>query len=196
IRDRVPLNVADAHADARLAEGERAFARIRGFRSWVVVPMLRDDVTIGSIGVTRREAGGFTADEIALLQTFADQAVIAIENVRLFNALQTRTTELTRSVDELTALGDVGRILSSTLDLEVVLQTIATRANELAATAGCVIWEYDDSREEFRLRVSHYADEADAAILPAPGGVTTVSRGQGLTTQVAELRRPVQIADI
>src|SRR5262249_30395529 len=59
IRDRVPLNIADAHADARLAEGERAYASIRGFRSWVIVPMLRDDVTIGSIGVTRREAGGF-----------------------------------------------------------------------------------------------------------------------------------------
>ena len=94
IRDRVPLNVADAHADARLAEGERVFAGIRGFRSWVVVPMLRDDVTIGSIGVTRREAGGFTADEIALLQTFADQAVIAIENVRLFKELEAANREL------------------------------------------------------------------------------------------------------
>jgi two-component system, NtrC family, sensor kinase len=94
IRDRVPLNVADAHADARLAEGERLFAGIRGFRSWVVVPMLRDDVTIGSIGVTRREAGGFTADEIALLQTFADQAVIAIENVRLFKELEAANREL------------------------------------------------------------------------------------------------------
>src|SRR5262249_23133314 len=99
IRDRVPLNVADAHADARLAEGERAFARIRGFRSWVVVPMLRDDVTIGSIGVTRREAGGFTADEIALLQTFADQAVIAIENVRLFKELEARNRDLTEALD-------------------------------------------------------------------------------------------------
>src|SRR5439155_15597562 len=88
IRDRAPLNVADAHTDVRLADGERAFADVRGFRSWVVVPMLRDAGTIGSIGVTRREAGGFTADEIALLQMFADQAVIAIENVRLFTELQ------------------------------------------------------------------------------------------------------------
>ena len=94
IRDRVPLNVADAHTDGRLAEGERVFAGIRGFRSWVVVPMLRDDVTIGSIGVTRREAGGFTADEIALLQMFADQAVIAIENVRLFKELEAANREL------------------------------------------------------------------------------------------------------
>src|SRR5262249_17116728 len=61
---------------------------------------------------------------------------------------------------------------------------------------GCAIWEYDDVREEFRLRVSHYADAADAASLPAPGGVTTIPRGPGLTTQVAELRQAVQIPDI
>jgi two-component system, NtrC family, sensor kinase len=384
IRDRVSLNVADAHTDARLAEGERVFASIRGFRSWVVVPMFRDDVTVGSIGVTRREGGGFTADEIALLQTFADQAVIAIENVRLFTelqeknkalttahaqvtetleqqtatseilrvisssptelqpvfdviaknafrlcggafailylydgalmsvvadvqlssegsrvlralypapprsdhivglsiiesrivhshdvsndpklaanrnvfmlttpyksalvapmrregvvigaiavarahvqpynegeiellktfadqaviavenvrlfkALEARTSELTRSVEELTALGEVSQTLSSTLELETVLQTIVERANQLADTAGCVIWEYDDSHQEFRLQASHYSDERDATVAPALGGVTTMPRGHGVTTQVAELRQPVQIHDI
>jgi signal transduction histidine kinase len=99
-------------------------------------------------------------------------------------------------VDELTALGDVGRVLSSTLDLETVLQTIVTRANRLTGTAGCTIWEYDQAREEFRLRVSHYADEADAAMLQAPGRVTTIHRGQGVTSQVMERREPVQIRDI
>src|SRR5262249_54084796 len=63
-------------------------------------------------------------------------------------------------------------------------------------TAGCTIWEYDDAHEEFRLQVSHYADERDAAILSAPGRVTTIRRGQGVTTQVVERRQPVQIADI
>jgi signal transduction histidine kinase len=103
IRDRAPLNVADAHTDARLADGERTFAAVRGFRSWVVVPMLRDDRTIGAIGVTRREAGGFTDDEIALLKTFADQAVIAIENVRLFTELQERNREVEQKSGELAA---------------------------------------------------------------------------------------------
>jgi signal transduction histidine kinase len=162
--------------------------------------MLREGQPVGAIGISRRHVNGgprpFTTKEIELLKTFADQAVIAIENVRLFQELRARTADLTRSVAQLTALGEVGRAVSSTLDVETVLQTIVMRANELAGTAGCVIWEYDEPREEFRLRASHYADERDAAVLPAPGGVTTVSKGQGLTTKVMELRQPVQVPDI
>jgi len=167
-----------------------------GFQSLLVVPMLRKDEPIGAIAVGRPERGPFPDKQIELLKTFADQAVIAIENVRLFNELQARTSDLTRSVGELTALGEVGRALSSTLDLETVLQTIVARANQLTGTAGCTIWEYDEPREEFRLRVSHYADEPDAALLQAPGRVTTIRKGQGVTTQVVELRQPVQIHDI
>jgi GAF domain-containing protein len=110
--------------------------------------MLREDRVIGVISVTRRQTEPFCTKEIALLQTFGDQAVIATENARLLNELQQRTRELTRSVDELTALGDVGRALSSTLDLETVLRTIVTRANQLAGTASCTIWEYDEPHEQ------------------------------------------------
>src|SRR5439155_9296351 len=136
IRDCVPLNVADAHIDARLAGPEVAYASVRGYRSLVVVPLLRGDEAIGTISVTRRESGGFADDEIALLQTFADQAVIAIENARLLSALQARTQELTRTVEQLTALGDVGRAVSSSLDLDTVLTTIVGRAVQLSGTDG------------------------------------------------------------
>jgi signal transduction histidine kinase len=162
----------------------------------VAVPLLREDVAVGVIRVSRTQVQPFTEQQIALLQTFADQAVIAIENVRLFKELEARTQDLTRSVGELTALGEVGRALSSTHNLEAVLQTIVTRATQLTETAGCVIWEYDKPRQEFRLRGSHYADATDAAILPARGGVMTILRGQGLTTQVMEERQAVQIPDI
>jgi signal transduction histidine kinase len=94
IGDRAPLNITDSEADARVSEPARAVARLQGFRSWVVVPLLRQNEAIGTIAVNRREPGGFADDEIALLQTFADQAVIAIENARLLSELHTRTREL------------------------------------------------------------------------------------------------------
>jgi signal transduction histidine kinase len=136
------------------------------------------------------------AKELELLQTFADQAVIAIENVRLFRELEARTQALTRSVDELTALGDVSRALSSTLDLETVLKTIVTRANELAGTDGCLIYEYDDTREELRLRASSYADPEEGKILDAIGRATPIPKGQGVASRAAALRQPAQVPDL
>jgi GAF domain-containing protein len=92
-------------------------------------------------------------------------------------------------------LGEVGRALGSTLNPETVLQTIVLRANELAGTAGCAIWEYDEAREGFRLRASDYVDE-DAAALHGGPSVTTIRAGQGITARVLNERRPVQILDI
>src|SRR4029434_6409284 len=196
---RVALERRTVHIDDLLADPEYQLSearRIASIRTIMGVPMLREGVLIGAIAIWRTEARTFTDKQIELVTTFADQAVIAIENVRLLRELQARTSELTRSVDELTALGDVGRALSSTLNLEAVLQTIVTRATQLTEAAGCVIWEYDRPREKFRLRVSHYTDDSDAQRLPARGGVTTIPRGQGLTTQVMEERQAVQIPDI
>jgi GAF domain-containing protein len=82
IRNRAPLNIADAHTDPRMSEAAHASARVRGFRSLVAVPMLHHDEAVGTIGVARSEPGGFTDDEIALLKTFADQAVIATRTKR------------------------------------------------------------------------------------------------------------------
>jgi len=196
VTGRAILSRASVHVEDLTQEYAQTPLVQAGFRTVLSVPMLREGMPIGTINVTRMEVKPFSPDQIALLETFAAQAVIAIENARLFNELQARTAELTRSVGELTALGDVGRALSSTLNLEDVLQTIVTRATQLTEMAGCVIWEYDRPREEFRLRVSHYADETDAATLPVRGGVTTIPRGQGLTTQVMEQRQAVQIPDI
>src|SRR5262245_14238379 len=167
-----------------------------GFRSQISAPMLRGDEPIGGLSVARRTPGPFSDDEIKLLKTFTDQALIAIENVRLFRELHARTRELTRSVDELTALGDVGRALSSTLDLETVLQTIVTRANELAGTDGGSIYEYDEEAEVFRLRASSWADPREAETLEPIGRATPIPRGQGAASRAAALRQPTQIPDI
>jgi GAF domain-containing protein len=192
IRNRAPLKIADYQTDPRLPEALHASAGIRGYRSLVVVPMLHHDEAVGAIGVTRRDSGGFTGDEIALLKTFADQAVIAIENVRLFRELQARTTDLTRSVEQLTALGEVGRAVSSTLDLETVLTTIVSRAVQLSGLDGGVVFEYDQGAEEF---VQRAATETGGALAEARR-TTRIRKGEGVLGQTAITLEPFQVPDI
>jgi signal transduction histidine kinase len=192
MRDRTPLNIADSETDARVSEAARAVTRLQGFRSWVVVPLLRHDEGIGTIGVSRRERGGFTDDEIALLQTFADQAVIAIENARLLTELQARTQELTRSVEKLTALGEVGRAVSSTLDLETVLTTIVARAVDLSGLDGGVVFEYDRNAEEF----VHRAATETGGVLAETRRATRVRKGEGVVGRTAITLEPTQVPDI
>ena len=120
------------------AEIETEFPDARGLqqlsmgRSVLAMPLLREGVAIGSIVIRRTEVRPFSDKQIALLKTFADQAVIAIENVRLFQELEARTHELGRSVGELKALGEVGQAVSSTLDLQTVLSTIVSHAVQLS----------------------------------------------------------------
>jgi len=192
IRIRAPLNIADAHTDSRLSEAVRAYARARGYQSQVAVPLLRYDEAVGAITVTRHEPGGFTDDEIALLKTFADQAVIAIENARLLGELQARTQELTRSVGELKALGEIGQAISSTLDLQTVLSTIVARATQLAGVDAGVIYEYDEQREVFEPRATERLDADIVQMLVA----TPVRKGQGATGRLAEVSEPIQLADL
>ena len=192
IRDRAPVNIADAQTHPAFSEARRAVARARRYRSLAAVPLLRQDEALGTIAVVRGEAGGFTDDEIALLQTFADQAVIAIENARLLSELHAKTQELTRSVGELTALGEVGRALSSTLDLETVLSTIVSRAIQLSGTDGGSVYEYDEATEEFSLRASRDLPEAYVEQVRD----ARPRKGEGAVGRVAQIREPVQIADI
>jgi len=141
VLDRCVHHISDVMEDQEYAFKHTATAA--NYRAMLAIPMFREAEVIGVVIAMRTAPGPFSDAEIALLQTFADQAVIAIENVRLFSELQARTQELTRSVGELTALGEVSRALSSTLDLETVLQTIVTRAVELSAADAGTILEYD-----------------------------------------------------
>jgi signal transduction histidine kinase len=191
-RDRAPINITDAQTDPRASEAVRANARARGNRSWVIVPLLRHDEAVGTLAVTRREPGGFTDDEIALLKTFADQAVIAIENARLLTELQARTQELSRSVGELQALGEVGQAISSTLDLETVLTTIVSRAVQLSALDGGVVFEYDEGTEEFVQR----AGTDPGGALAEARRTTRIRKGEGVLGRTAITLEPIQVPDI
>ena len=114
-------------------------------RSTLSVPLLRDGTTIGIFALSRREVNPFTDKQIELVTTFADQAVIAIENARLLNELRQRTDELGRSVGELRALGEVSQAVNSTLDLETVLSTIVAKAVQLSGTEAGAIYVFDDA---------------------------------------------------
>jgi GAF domain-containing protein/anti-sigma regulatory factor (Ser/Thr protein kinase) len=165
---------------------------VSGFRSVLAVPLLRNGKAIGAIAVGRPTPGAFPESQIALLQTFADQAVIAIENVRLFKELAARTTELTRSVNELRALGEVGRAVSSTLDLPTVLATVVSRASALTGMDGGSIWEYDEAAEVFHLHATdNLPDELVVALRSSP-----IRKGEGALGRVAMTGEPVQIRDI
>jgi signal transduction histidine kinase len=183
-------------ADLQLEENEfpvgSQLARRFGYRASLSVPLMREGRPLGAIHLRRTEARLFTERQIALLQTFADQAAIAIENVRLFTDLQTRTQELTRSVGQLTALGEVARAVSSTLELQTVLSTIVSRAIQLSGTDGGSVYEYDEATEEFSLRASRNLPEAYVEQVRD----TRPRKGESAVGRVAQSREPVQIADI
>ena len=170
----------------------QVLAQTAGFRSIVAVPMLREGRPIGAISVMGAQSAMFTERQIAMLQTFADQAVIAIENTRLFKELQARTAELGRSVEELKALGEVGTAVSSTLDLDTVLTTILTHANQLAGTQAAQIYDYDEATEELRPRATRgYAEEIADFVRRNP-----LRRGEGVVGQAVMKRQPIQVPDI
>ena len=186
------IHVADVTTDPIVSARSREIATAYGWRSALGAPMLRDGQVIGAVLVTRRMEGAFSEREIELIQTFADQAVIAVENVRLFKELRTRTGELERSVEQLTALGEVSRAVSSTLDLPTVLATIVALAVQLSGTSGGVIYEYDEEAQAFQLRASH---RTEAELVDALRAVP-IQPGRAATGQAALRRIPVEIADI
>jgi signal transduction histidine kinase len=189
ILDRAIVHVPDIERDT---ERNRELGRDFGYRRLLVVPMMRGGEAIGALAVTGREPGRYSDQQIALLQIFANQAVIAIQNEHLFRQLQDRTTALSRSVDQLTALSEVGRAVSSTLDLETVLTTIVSRAVELSGLDGGVVFEYDDDTEEFVHRV---ATEA-GGVLAEARRATRVRKGEGVVGRTAVTREPSQVLDI
>src|SRR5712671_3515993 len=99
--------------DVEVESGIRDIARLRGYRSMLFAPLMSNGVPIGQIGVTRTEPGSFADHHVQLLQTFADQAVIAIENVRLFDEVQARAEDLRESLQQQTATADVLKVISA-----------------------------------------------------------------------------------
>jgi GAF domain-containing protein/anti-sigma regulatory factor (Ser/Thr protein kinase) len=189
VMTRSVVQIHDVLDDPDFADKEAA--RV-GFRSILGVPLMHDGEPIGAIAVGRSEPGSFPQQQVALLQTFSNQAVIAIENLRLFSELQARTAELTQSVEELRALGEIGQAISSSLDLEAVLRTIVAQATALADVDGAAIFEYDAVHEAFRL---HAADRLPGELVEALAAAP-MAKGEGVIGRLAITGEPVAVADI
>ena len=167
----------------------RERAEQRGWRAIVNAPMLKGDRAIGVVSVWRTTPGPFTDNQIALLKTFADQAVIAIENVRLFKELQTRNAEITEALDQQTATGEILRVISaSPTDVQPVFQAVAERATKICDATNARIFVLEGSNLRCAVEVGHLRGIAANEVLPLDRSWVT---GRAVVDGV-----PVHIADI
>jgi two-component system NtrC family sensor kinase len=145
ILDRQIVHIPDMNAEPGLLPAVRNL----GAKSTLSLPLLRDGRAIGAMSLNGKKIGGFSDNQIELLKTFAEQAVIAVGSAETFRELRERTAALTRSVTELQALEEVLRAVNSSLDLETVLATIISRAVQLSQADEGTIYEFDATEEVF-----------------------------------------------
>jgi GAF domain-containing protein/HAMP domain-containing protein len=163
-----------------------------GFRAILAVPLLREDRAIGAIGIWRREPRAFADTQIALIETFANQAAIAIENARLFEEVQARTRELQESLDFQTATSDVLNVISrSPANIEPVLDAIADTAQRLCRSEHVFIMRLKEGA--YHVAVARNATPQQIAFLREHPFLP--DRGS-VTGRVALERRAVQVADV
>src|SRR3990170_8175368 len=159
IVDRQTIHVHDLRAAVVEFPGAKSRGIAMGVRTVLDTPLLRDGVAIGSIHIRRREVRPFSDRQIKLLETFADQAVIAIENARLIHEQQARNRELTEALEQQTATGEVLRVIaSSPTELQPVLDTLLANAVKLSGATKGHIRQYDG---EFLRYVSHYNETSE-----------------------------------
>jgi signal transduction histidine kinase len=190
--DLQPVHIADLHnASEEFALG-RELAIKFGHRSILAVPLIREGRALGTILVRRAEVRPFEQKDIALLTTFADQAAIAIENVRLFKAEQQRTEELSASLEQQTATANVLEVISrSAFDLRAVFETVAESSARLCGADRANIFRFDG--EVLRVVTGYNAPQKLIDWLernPIPPGRHSVAARAALE------RRSVQVADV
>ena len=158
--ERRTVHVLDLLADPEFSPPSRELYQKENTRTVLSVPLLRENSLVGVITTWRREIRAFSDKQISLLKTFADQAVIAIENVRLFKELQTRNQDLTEALEQQTATGEVLRVIaSSPTQLQPVLDTLIANAVTLSGATKGHIRQYVDG--EFYRVVAHYGESLE-----------------------------------
>jgi signal transduction histidine kinase len=185
------VHIADGQTEANEFPEGSELARRLGFRAILLVPLLREGVAIGAITLRRTEPQLFTDRQVTLLQTFADQAVIAIENVRLFKELEARNAQLTELLGQQTATGEILSVIArSPTDIQPVFDTVVESAARLCEANDVAIYRLDGDQLRF---VAHHGS------IPPPGPVgeyfRTLERGSATGRSVLE-GRILHIADL
>jgi two-component system NtrC family sensor kinase len=194
VLDGRAFHIADLQTeDAEFPESSEN-ARRWGFRSILCVPLMREGVAIGAIALRRREAQLFTERQVALLQTFADQAVIAIENARLFEEVKARTEELSESLRQQTATSEVLQVISgSPGELPPVFDTMLAKATDLCEASYGTLWLREG--DGFRTVAMPgglppaWVEQWRSGALYCPGPNRPLARA-------ADARQPIQVADL
>jgi signal transduction histidine kinase/ActR/RegA family two-component response regulator len=188
--DRRLQQITDVLSDPEY--GRHDAQRVAGFRTIVGAPMLFDERLVGVLSVWRNAVDSFDDRVATLLTTFAAQAAIAISHVDLVRALELRTSELARKVDQLETLGAVIEAVNSSLDLDQVLAMIVMHAVHLSGTDGGSIMEFDDQRQEFAVRAAYgTSDELLDELRRTPIEVSGTFVGRA-----AMAGRPLQESDL
>jgi signal transduction histidine kinase len=188
--DRKTQQIPDVVADP--GYGRLDLQRVAGFRTTMGAPLIVDDEVVGAMSMWRNEVSPFGDRELAIVTAFAGQAAMAINGVKLVQELQAGRAQLARKVDELEALRKVGEAVSSSLDVDQVLSTIAMHAVELSGTGGGSIMEYDDLERRFVVR-SVYRTSPE--VVEQLRGMR-IDIDSTLVGRAAKERRPIAVPDL
>ncbi len=185
IMKRQVMHFPDAWNDPRVPELSRRFMKSLGDQSLLFVPLLREGEAIGALGVGKSEAGPYTEKQIELVKTFADQAVIAIENVRLFNETQRLLKAEQQRAAELATINSLSQTLASQLELEALIELVGEKMRETFRAQSVYVALYDKQAQVIRFPYDLDNNNRTSG--------ETIKFGQGMTSHIIRTRQPLLI---
>lgn len=188
--DSKTINVADVLADAEFAG--LGYQSRGQYRTHLGVPLLKDGKAIGAFALTRSKVRPYSKKEIELAENFASQAVLALENARLIFNLRERAEELARTAEEMRALEEVSQTINSSIELDIVLSTIVTKAVQLSGTDAGTIYVYDEAGSKFEMRATFGLDQDTIRALERHG----IGLDEPHIAQAFAQPDPIQITDL